>query len=89
MNDAGSGASDKIDSDDDDGKKVNVKKLPTTTTLLSPLFGSPPLIQQQQKNPVFEPFPKILAPSWWHLQKQERAGSSKLFWKTKSSILEI
>ena len=35
MNDAGSGASDKIDSDDDDGKKVNVKKLPTT--LLSPL----------------------------------------------------
>ena len=68
MNDAGSGASDKIDSDDDDGKKVNVKKLPTTTTLLSPLFGSPPLIQQQQKNPVFEPFPKnsstlLVAPS--------------------------
>ena len=72
MNNAGSSARDKIDDnhdDDDNDKEISVNSsLPTPTPLLSPLFGSPPLIQQQQKNPVFEPFPKnsstlLVAPS--------------------------
>jgi hypothetical protein len=56
MNDAGSGA---VDKNYDNNK---------SGATLTPLFGSPALVQQQKTNPVFEPFPKnsstlLVAPS--------------------------